>query len=909
VSFDLARLGNRRFEHLVQALALGYIGPGVQVFGTGPDGGREATFDGEVRLEGKALWVGYGVIQAKYRERLTGTRQDQAWFFEQVTAELDEWINPKSKRRHRQPKYLVIATNVPLTAVAESGGLDRLEKLVSTYRDKKDESENLVGLPNLIDYEVWHAEYLDRLLENNEDVRHAYADLVLPGDVLARLFHSLTERENRIAEAWIGHLSRSISTDANVELGESGDSSNTPLALADIAVDLPAARLSSAPTTALAAIIERADQVLHPALDPVASDRIIILGGPGSGKSTLSKIVCQIYRSTMLASYAQGRVTQQIRQLAASLKKAAIDGDLAQPSLHRLPVRVVLSAYADAVSKPNAPTLLQYITNLINHRASDPITVGETKKLMLKWPTIVVLDGLDEVSSAVVRSQVSSRVADFLSEMAAAQADVLIVCTSRLTGYEDDERVGYEHLNLLPLSADNALQYAHRLLMHRFKDDPDRQEQTLQRLTNSAKNEDTAKVMTTPLQVTIMTLILEQRTRAPASRWALFSTYYDTIFARECNKAGSLGTLLERHQDQVNEIHQQCALTIHCRAERAGEAESILPLDEVERIARDVLRDDGYSAATADPLIDELLQLARERLVLMVPRDDGVAFEVRSLAEYFAARALMACEDPADKLQALTPSAHWRHTWLLAAGHIFRDRRSFRDTVIARLDWIDHAAMAYRLVMPGALLAIDALSDGFAANAPGYERRFALSAMRLLNGPIGPHITRLAHTLAPLMRASTEMMIAIDQEVEARIANENPGAVRAFLSGLASSDEDVVATRATNRLAKYDETRDPQTEADPASEADDDAQALAELRERLLLTGAPSSLLTPGSSLLELLSISNDGTPSTAWVIPSREVAVEHAMSLAHRRTQARKILAEAMQRDDVSHSLIDDIE
>jgi hypothetical protein len=80
-----------------------------------------------------------------------------------------------------------------------------------------------------------------------------------------------------------------------------------------------------------------------------------------------------------------------------------------------------------------------------------------------------------------------------------------------------------------------------------------------------------------------------------------------------------------------------------------------------------VLDDDGYSAATADPLIGQLLQLARERLVLMVPRQDGIAFEVRSLAEFFAARALMAGEDAADKLQTLAPSAHWRHTWLLVS--------------------------------------------------------------------------------------------------------------------------------------------------------------------------------------------------------------------------------------------------
>jgi hypothetical protein len=101
--------------------------------------------------------------------------------------------------------------------------------------------------------------------------------------------------------------------------------------------------------------------------------------------------------------------------------------------------------------------------------------------------------------------------------MAAAQADVLLLCTSRPIGYEDDDRVGYERLSLLALSIDDATQYAQRLLAKRFPDNPERQDQTLQRLVESARNEDTARVMTTPLQVTILTLILEQRTSSHQS--------------------------------------------------------------------------------------------------------------------------------------------------------------------------------------------------------------------------------------------------------------------------------------------------------------------------------------------------------------------------------------------------------
>ncbi len=41
--YNLPGLNPRDFEHLIQALAIKVIAPGVMPFGDGPDGGREAT--------------------------------------------------------------------------------------------------------------------------------------------------------------------------------------------------------------------------------------------------------------------------------------------------------------------------------------------------------------------------------------------------------------------------------------------------------------------------------------------------------------------------------------------------------------------------------------------------------------------------------------------------------------------------------------------------------------------------------------------------------------------------------------------------------------------------------------------------------------------------------------------------
>jgi hypothetical protein len=42
-NYDLDRLGDKEFEHLIQALLKKIIGAGTITFGDGPDGGREAT--------------------------------------------------------------------------------------------------------------------------------------------------------------------------------------------------------------------------------------------------------------------------------------------------------------------------------------------------------------------------------------------------------------------------------------------------------------------------------------------------------------------------------------------------------------------------------------------------------------------------------------------------------------------------------------------------------------------------------------------------------------------------------------------------------------------------------------------------------------------------------------------------
>lgn len=182
---DFTKLGPEGFESLSQALALCVLGPGLKVFGDGPDGGREAAFDGPVPFPNPHdHWNGHGVLQAKYKARLGTTRTDNRWFLDRVKAELEDWANPAKRRvmSGQRPQYLLFATNISLSSTPGTGGKDSFDKLMTEYQDR-------VGL---LDWRVWDAEQISRLLDRYPTVRASYAGLITPNEVFAQLLKQLT---------------------------------------------------------------------------------------------------------------------------------------------------------------------------------------------------------------------------------------------------------------------------------------------------------------------------------------------------------------------------------------------------------------------------------------------------------------------------------------------------------------------------------------------------------------------------------------------------------------------------------------------------------------------------------------------------------------------------------------------
>ncbi|MGW5478534.1 NACHT domain-containing protein [Streptomyces sp. NPDC004008] len=788
MDYDLNRLGEREFEHLTQALAIKVLGPGVEAFGDGADGGREATFEGKLNFphpDPGGPWEGYGVIQAKFRYRPRDPGNNATWLKDQLKGEFEKWLDPDSGRG-RRPEYFLAVSNVVLSPYPESGGIDSVNALIKEYAPQ-------LGLKG---YRVWHYDQLCRLLDVASEVAHRYFGLITPGDVLARLHNYVRGLDDGVQDSLSSHVAKELLAEQWVRLGQAGDNDDQRLRLDRVAIDLPAILdREEAEIRTAAYVIARGNKVLRPSLcgqddpgsqeDTSPPDRLVLLGGPGQGKTTLAQLICQVYRVALLTDLPDRSLPPEVRSFCEEFTGEFLgSAGLELPVSLRWPFHIRLDQYADRFAADPNMTILRYIARKVTQRAPATVTEQQLLDWLSQWPWLLVLDGLDEVADQQLREDVLRHIRDFQIDAARRDADLLTVATTRPQGYGDEfDPDQYEYLRLRPLEEDQAVKYAERLAGARHASDPDKQERVLDRIRKAAREQRTSRLMRSPLQISIMSLLLERRPTAPQHRYDLFKGYYDTLFAREVAKATASARLLEHQKTHVDALQEAVGLVLQVRSEQRGDAEAALSHKELRQLAMRILRQEEYGADQADILSGKLVSLAMQRLVLLTPMPaDGIGFEVRSLQEFMAARALVSASDTEviANLVTLVPSAHWRNTWLLAAGRIFSERAHLRGDVLSQMRSADVSDALSRAVTPAAHLAADLLEEQIAETSPRYQALLVQHAIELLRKTPGLHLVRLADVLAGVMSQNA----TASEVVEAAISDALASAGTATLSAL-----------------------------------------------------------------------------------------------------------------------------
>ena len=786
-SYDLQRLGSVGFQDVVSALAIAVFGPQVRPMGRGKDGGRDLlvcdgviTWSATEHKEGAEVWKGTTVFQVKHKQTLEGTKKDAAWFWSHIKEELDTWADPDAGRG-RVPDYVVFATNVPLTPVGGSGGFDTINANIRRYFDalKDEHAEDELEksrqpgarkrrqarrdrMANLRKWRLWDGNQLTGLLNQREGVRRAFEGFLTPGDVLydiSKLSTNLTQEQ--LGTALKDHARSALLSERRVYFDEAGgESGGVPVE--DVAIDLPV--LVGARRTrdrVVSYVLERGERVLQPDVTTFDKPRHLVLtGAPGNGKSTVAKFLTHAYRTVFMGENVD--LGDEHRKTVARTRDALTAMKVRVPANRRWPVNIDLAKFASEQSTDDRYSLLNWIAaRLTKQTASKDIPRWELRTWLRRWPSFIVLDGLDEVSEPSVRKTLIANIEAFAGVAESENWDVLIVVTTRPTGYQDElPSAMFERIDLTDLTISDALRYGQLVTKVRIPDDEARQERIVSQLRQAAEDDGTKHLLRTPLQTLIMSIIAESSKHFAPSRYALFWGYYTTIARREQNKESSLARLLREHPQEVLELHLRVGLLLQIQAETATGADAVLSSQDLHDEAWKVLIEAEYEPATHDrDLLDNIVQASTHRLVLLTPRPGGgYGFDVRSLQELMAAYALTTgtLEETMPRLRRIAASPHWRNTFLFAAGRLFTEPQPHQQRAITEfILTLDHdAPQRLGSAFPvGPNLAAEIIDDG-TVTIPKYLHPLVNHALTALDQPAGYETHGYARMLMAAATAS-----------------------------------------------------------------------------------------------------------------------------------------------------------
>ena len=386
----------------------------------------------------------------------------------------------------------------------------------------------------------------------------------------------------------------------------------------------------------------------------------------------------------------------------------------------------------------------------MDNNRGDEVSIGDLKRWLSKYPAIVIFDGLDEVPSSSNRDQVLEAIRDFWVDVNRLDADVLGIATSRPQGYNNEfSPAFYRHRWLTPLTNQYALHFGQRLAEVRYGSDVDRKDKVLERLRRAIDDNSTSRLMRSPLQVTIMTALVDQMGRPPSGRWNLFDSYYEVIYQREMEREIPASELLRQFRPDIDAIHNRVGLLLQIASEQKGKTDAWFSGEKIRSLVRARLEEEGHGGIALNSLTDQIADAALERLVFLVGVEaDQVGFEVRSFQEFMAAECLMDGTDAQVelRLREIAPLVTWRNVFLFAAGKIFSKKQSMRGIVNSFCSVLndmedDKIAGTY---LAGTDLALSLLEDGLAQNMPNYTRSFSRTALRALDLPSDRWYLRLA---------------------------------------------------------------------------------------------------------------------------------------------------------------------
>lgn len=345
--------------------------------------------------------------------------------------------------------------------------------------------------------------------------------------------------------------------------------------------------------------------VLHVLMgDESSTKRVLLEGGPGQGKSTVTQMAAQILRAAVLG-----------------LTHLDPEGRWRPPSKLRVPFRVELRALADWLSKENEGEVDEYLALTVSREAGGrTVTVEDLHSVIETTPTLFIFDGLDEVGSNELRDLVLEKIADFQSRAEGAlKADIKTVVTTRPPAIAGrlDKLPNFTRWSIWPLSDAKISEYLTRWLQAQCEDIGER---SAVRVSFESRRGEShvAALSRNPMQLSVLLHFIRLKGQAfPDRRAELYREYFKVVIDRDVEKS----VTFRQHRDVIEVLHQLIGFGLHMLSE-AGRSDGTLSRASLLSTVKDWLKEQGTEKLNAE----DLFALGEERLGLIAAvRGEGEA--------------------------------------------------------------------------------------------------------------------------------------------------------------------------------------------------------------------------------------------------------------------------------------------
>ena len=716
MQYDLNQLRDpERFQRLVNAILAARFGEDVRLTPLrGPDGGS----DGETTSDNPYMEYvhahtspvshnplvnpprpGRYLFQAKYHRM---GEQRSSILRGRVVKEFKDTLRTTvlSDRSRGAVNYFFLVTNVTSSKHAHDK-TDRIRK------------ELLAHHPQL-HADIWWGESITTSLDWSPDLWLAFPEL-FPGGVpplLARAHSSIDEGRSRTLRVATTHqykrdltvkfrqieleqqlLDLFVDLDVQIQFDETffqslfarrarGRYDEDPSGLHPLNISGG----GTTPPTALQLLID----------DGLGVQRILLEGGPGQGKSTVTQMAAQIYRQKLLGVHepANGKVAWH------------------HYCRLRVPMRIELGEFALWLADTPDGALEEYIASTMGRDSGGiSVTVEDLHAWLEGSSAILLLDGLDEIGNDAMRDRAVDAIMATIGRFEdGLGVDLRVVLTTRPPAVvgRRNKLEGFTRAAISPMDRSRIDDYLGRWLGAQITNSEDRER--ISRSFDDRRYEPHVNALArNPMQLSVLLQFIYLKGDAfPDRRAELYRDYFQIVIDRDVEKSPEL----RESRPLVEGLHSFLGFRIHGTTELEKNRRS-LTRAEIVRLAGRWLAKEGHSS----DLADRYFALGEERFGLIVARSGeghstSYGFEVQPIQEYFAASYIsnrLTGANAHDVFQLLIHRSYWREVAIFLAG---LRRPNEKADLVARARAADRESGEYLRPHNGKLIVLQLMIEG-----------------------------------------------------------------------------------------------------------------------------------------------------------------------------------------------------